>query len=81
MFSNIELYYVLGPAIIIAGIVLVTFNKRIKKQGGSELSKAIERFKITSIVWGYFTPLIIYASINICIANIWLSQKLVNNQE
>lgn len=52
MFSNVEFYYVLGPAIIIAGIVLVTFNKRIKKQGGSELSKAIERFKITSMVFG-----------------------------
>ena len=52
MFSNIELYYVLGPAIIIAVIVLMTFNKRIKKRGGTELSKAIERFKITSIVFG-----------------------------
>ena len=52
MFSNIELYYVLGPAVITAGIVLVTFNKRIKKRGGTELSKAIERFKITSIVFG-----------------------------
>lgn len=52
MFSNIELYYVLGPAIIITGIVLVTFSKRIKKRGGTELSKAIERFKITSIVFG-----------------------------
>ena len=60
MFSNIELYYVLGPAIIIAAIVLVTFNKRIKKRGGTELSKAIERFKITSIVFGGILLLLLF---------------------
>lgn len=60
MFSNIELYYVLGPAVITAGIVLVTFNKRIKKQGGTELSKAIERFKITSIVFGGILLLLLF---------------------
>ncbi len=60
MFSNIELYYVLGPAIIIAVIVLMTFNKRIKKRGGTELSNAIERFKITSIVFGGILLLLLF---------------------
>jgi heme/copper-type cytochrome/quinol oxidase subunit 2 len=52
MFSNIDLLYIFGPALLIAIIFLVTIKNRSNKQNASELSKAIDHFKITSIVFG-----------------------------
>ncbi|RVT77529.1 hypothetical protein EOD40_06925 [Flavobacterium sufflavum] len=52
MFSNIDLLYIFGPALLIAIIVLVIIKNRSNKQNASELSKAIDHFKITSIVFG-----------------------------
>ena len=52
MFRNIDLLYIFGPAMIIATIFLVIIKKRNNKQNSTELSKSIDHFKITSIVFG-----------------------------
>lgn len=52
MFPNIDLLYIFGPAMLIATIFLVKIKNRSDKQNASELNKAIDYFKITSIVFG-----------------------------
>jgi hypothetical protein len=52
MFRNIDLLYFFGPAMIIATILLVAIKKFYSKQNTTELSKAIDHFKISLIVFG-----------------------------
>lgn len=52
MFPNIDLLYIFGPALILASILLVIMRIRRNKQDATELSKAIDHFKINSIVCG-----------------------------
>lgn len=51
MFPNIDFLYIFGSAMLIAIIFLVTIKNRSNKQNASELSKAIDHFKITTIVF------------------------------
>ena len=52
MFRNIDLLYILGPAMIIATMFLMISKNLRNKQTSTEFSKAIEHFKITSIAFG-----------------------------
>jgi hypothetical protein len=52
MFRNIDLLYIFGPAMIIATILLVTIKNQRSKQNTTELSKTIDHFKISLIVFG-----------------------------
>ncbi len=52
MFHNTNLIYIFGPAIGIATVSLLIHKNRTNKQNITQLSKAIEHFKITSIVFG-----------------------------
>lgn len=52
MFQNIDFLYIFGPAVIIATIFLVTIKNRRNKQNRTDFSKAIEHFKITSVIFG-----------------------------
>lgn len=51
MFRNIDLLYIFGPALIIASIIVATVSAIRSKQAGTELSKAIDHFRITCIVF------------------------------
>lgn len=52
MFQNINLLYIFGPAIALASTVLAVLKKRQQKKDISEISTAIEHFKMTAIVFG-----------------------------
>jgi hypothetical protein len=52
MFPNANLFYIFGPAIVLASIVLAILKKERQNQSTSELGKAIEHFKLTSILFG-----------------------------
>lgn len=52
MFPDVNLHYVFGPALVLATIILITNRSRRNKENTTELSKAIDHFKITSIVFG-----------------------------
>ena len=52
MFPNISLLYFFGPALLIASIFLIVSRNRNNKQNNTELNKAINHFKISSILFG-----------------------------
>lgn len=53
MFSNIDLLYIFGPSMIVGVILLRIVGRRISKQDATQLDKAIQHFKTTSIVFGF----------------------------
>jgi hypothetical protein len=52
MFQNFDLLYFFGPALLVASMVLLVLGIKRNKKGATELSKAIDHFKITSMVFG-----------------------------
>lgn len=52
MFPNYDLLYFFGPALVVASIVLAVIGIQRNKKDTTELSKVIDHFKITSIVFG-----------------------------
>lgn len=52
MFQSISLVYIFGPAMVAGSIYLGITHKKREANNPSELSRAIEHFKTTSIVFG-----------------------------
>lgn len=52
MFHKVDLVYIIGPAILTASIVLLIVSICRSRQNISELRKAVDNFKLTSIVFG-----------------------------
>jgi hypothetical protein len=52
MFPEFDLIYFFGPALLISSLVLLIMVNIRNKQSASMLSKVIDLFKITSIIFG-----------------------------
>lgn len=62
MFPNFDLINYFGPALLIASVVLLVISILNNKKDTTELSKAINHFKATSILFGVLI-IILYLSL------------------
>jgi hypothetical protein len=62
MFTNYDLINYFGPALLIASFVLLVISIQSNKKDTSELSKAINHFKATSLLFGVLI-IILYLSL------------------
>ena len=62
MFTNYDLINYFGPALLIATVVLLVIRVLSNKKDTTELSKAINHFKATSILFGVLI-IILYLSL------------------
>jgi Na+-driven multidrug efflux pump len=62
MFPNFDLINYFGPALLVASFVLLVISIQSNKKDTSELSKAINHFKATSLLFGVLI-IILYLSL------------------
>jgi hypothetical protein len=62
MFTNYDLINYFGPALLIATLVLLVIRVLSNKKDTTELSKAIDHFKATSLIFGVLI-IILYLSL------------------